>query len=68
MANSAADPMAKITTLADHSPSLTNVHTITADKYYRNHGIGSNKKVEDMLCCPRRPSQHVCVRDAQDLP
>jgi hypothetical protein len=56
MANSAADPMAKITTLADHSSSLTNVHTVTVDKYCRNHGIGSNKKVEDMLCCPRRPS------------
>jgi hypothetical protein len=56
MANSAADPMAKITTLADHSSSLTNVHTVTVDKYCRNHGIRSNKKVEDMLCCPRRPS------------
>jgi hypothetical protein len=64
MANSAADPMAnieRITTLADHSSSLTNVHTNTADKYCRNHGIGSNKKVEDMMCCPRRPSQHVCA-------
>jgi hypothetical protein len=53
MSNSAADPMAnidRITTLADHSSSLTNVHTDSADKYCRNHGIGSNKKVEDMLC------------------
>ena len=64
MANSAADPMAnieRITTLGDHSSSLTNVLTNTADKFCRNHGIGSNKKVEDMMCCPRRPSQHVCV-------
>jgi hypothetical protein len=68
MANLATDPMAKITTLVEHSSNLTNVHTDTVDKYCRNHGIGSNKKVEDMLCYPKRPSQHMCVCDAQDLP
>jgi hypothetical protein len=39
MANSAANPMAKITTLVEHSSSLKNVHTDTVDKYCRNHRI-----------------------------